>query len=184
MLTLAYIGLSVLGCTYIIVALFLGHFADGDGGGADADGSGHGAEGAAGAFVFPLFSPLALATLFAAIGGYGLIAKYGLRVADSSSILVALPTAFVTAYVVTYAGWRIMQGSRGSSQIRNQDLVGASGEVLTPIPTAGVGEVAAMVGEQRFTAPARTESGGELPRGVAVTVVRMSAGTMIVRPRS
>src|SRR5262245_28999807 len=61
-----------------------GHFGDhgGDGGGGHygVDGGGHGhasaGHGGAAAFHFPFFSPLAVATLFTAIGGWGLIAQH------------------------------------------------------------------------------------------------------------
>src|SRR5262245_55623192 len=117
MLTLAYIGLSVLGCAYIAIASFLGHFDFGshDGGhitsatghdhtsvyGLDSGGHGTATAGDAGAasFHFPFFSPLALATLFASIGGYGLITKHGFDLSDGASLLLAVPAAFVTAYL-------------------------------------------------------------------------------------
>jgi membrane protein implicated in regulation of membrane protease activity len=204
MLTLTYIGLAVLGCGYLAVAVLMGHLFEFSGGsdahaghadaaGADhaaqmdygVDASGHGTAAAGGhgpaAFHFPFFSPLALATLFACIGAYGLISKFGLKVADTPSLLISIPAAFVTAYVVTYLSWRIMSSSRGSSAIRLQDLIGCPAEVITPIPRDGVGEVATLVAGQRFTAPARESEGREVPRGAQVTVLRMSGTTLLVR---
>lgn len=195
---MTYLALSVLGAGYLLFSVFLGHsdIGDGDGGadtggdggdahmdyGVDASGhasaSAHGAHGAA--FHFPFFSPLALATLFACIGGYGLIALYGFRVKDTTSILVAIPAALATAYLVTYAGWRIVGSSRGSSQIRLQDLAGAHAEVITPIPKDGLGEVAALVGGQRYTARAREAQGREVPRGAQVRVLKMVGSTLVV----
>src|SRR5712692_6844931 len=98
MLTMTFLLFALLGCLYVMVAAFLGHADFGGGGHAHApdgghgtetghaassqygiDGTGHGSASAAGggaaAFHFPFFSPLALATLMAAIGGWGLIAK-------------------------------------------------------------------------------------------------------------
>ncbi|MGH7322866.1 MAG: hypothetical protein ACRELA_25035 [Candidatus Rokuibacteriota bacterium] len=200
MLTLTYIALAILGCGYILVSAFLGHLVDvSDGGGhAAGDGGGHhagestygvdaGGHGAASVtavgpteFHFPFFSPLALATLFGSIGAYGLITKYGFRVGDGPSLLVSIPAAAVTAYGVTYLAWRVVMGSRGSSAIRLADLVGVPAEVLTPIPAGGAGEVAATVGGQRFTGPAREAQGREVPRGTFVTVVRTVGGTLVV----
>ena len=197
MLTLAYLALAFIGCGYILVSLLLGHLSDfGHGGEASAgaghavesygfDHSGHGEASASapggGAFHFPFFSPLALATLCAAVGGYGLITRHGFEMSEGRSLMVAVPAALGTAYVITYVGWRIVRGSTGSSAIRLADLAGAQGEVLTPIPAGGVGEVAAMVGGQRFASPAREESGRELPRGCAVVVVRTAGATLLVR---
>jgi membrane protein implicated in regulation of membrane protease activity len=202
-LTLTYLVLAVLGAGYLLISVLLGHsdFGGGGDGSAHADGhapgggeahmdygvdaSGHASASAhaphAPVFHFPFFSPLALATLFACIGGYGLIALYGLRVGDPASILIAIPAALVTAYLVTYAAFRIVGSSRGSSQIRLQDLAGAHAEVITPIPSGGVGEVAALVSGQRFTAPAREADGREVPRGATVTVLRMVGTTLLVK---
>lgn len=199
MLTVAYIALAVLGCAYVLVAVFLGHHGDhagGDGAHAAAHhesvsyGTEHGGQGtatagdgAAAGFTFPLFSPLALATLFAAIGAYGLIAKYGFEVSDAASLGIAFPAALATAYAVTYFSWTVVTGSRGSSAIKVGALAGAEGEVLTPIPAGGLGEVAAFVEGQRFTAAAREAGGGALARGTSVVVERMAGSTLVVRAR-
>lgn len=191
--------LSVLGCGYVVAAVLLGHghFGDtGHGGVAhhaahpDAQvhygvgGGGHGSASAgaqgAPAFHFPFFSPLALAMFFAAIGAWGLIAVRGFGASDTASLTVAIPAALVTAYVVTYAGWRLVVSSSGSSQIRVTDLEGATAEVITPIPERGAGEVAAMVQGQRFSGPAREADGKAVPRGALVTVKTMVGGTMVV----
>ena len=200
MLTLTFLALAVLGAGYLLFSVFLGHSdlggeGHGDAGhhgphGGDAhmdygiDAGGHASASAHGSpaaeFHFPFFSPLALATLFACIGGYGLIALYGFRVEEANSILIAIPAAVVTAYLVTYAGWRIVGSSRGSSQIRLQDLAGAHAEVITPIPAGGLGEVAALVDGQRYTAAAREAHGREVPRGAQVKVLKMVGSTLLV----
>jgi membrane protein implicated in regulation of membrane protease activity len=194
-LTLAYVALAVVGCGYVLVSAFLGH-ADDAGGGHDAsadahggdygvDGTGHGtihaSAGGGAEFHFPFFSPLALATLGAAIGAWGLIAQFGFRLEGDRSLLVALPAALVTAYAVSWASWRVVRGSRGTSAIRLAALAGAVAEVTTPIPEGGMGEVAALVDGQRFSAPAREVEGGALARGASVTVVRMVGNTLVVR---
>jgi hypothetical protein len=198
MLTLLYIAFAVLGVGYLGVSLLTGHLMDvfsgtvaGPGAGADVgatsygvDAGGHGSvsahESAAAEFHFPLFSPLALAMLFASIGGYGLIAKHGFRVGDAASLLVAVPLAFASAYGVTYAGWRLMQGSRASSAFRLEDLVGQPAEVLTPIPAGGIGEVSAALAGQRVAGPAREAQGREVRRGAVVRVVRVVGATLVV----
>jgi membrane protein implicated in regulation of membrane protease activity len=197
-LTLVYIALAIVGCGYVLFASFLGHL---DGGPSDSgpdaadageqaygiEHGGHGSvtagNGAGASFTVPFFSPLALATFFGALGGFGLIAKYGTGVGDAVSLAIAGPAALLIAYAVTYGAWRVMRSSTGSSQIRSQDLAGAAGEVVTPIPAGGLGEVTAMVGGQRFTAPARESGGGALPRGTMVTVEHFSGSTLIVTPR-
>lgn len=148
------------------------------------DGGGHGAVAAkapaAAAFHFPFFSPLALATLVAAIGGWGLIAKYALGAGDAASLAMAIPAAMATAYFVTWAGWRIVSGARANSVISLQDLAGRVAEVTIPIPSGGVGEASVLVDGERYAAPARETAGGAVARGAAVTIV--AAGpTLLVR---
>jgi membrane protein implicated in regulation of membrane protease activity len=206
---LTYIAFAVIGCGYVLISMFLGHFGSMDGGdGADGhaadhggdfadghagdhggmdygvDGHGHGdistSAGALGSFHFPFFSPLALATTFGAIGAYGLIAQFGLRVSNRMSLVVAIPAACATAYLVTYVSWRLAASSVGSSQIRIRELRGASAEVVTPIPASGVGEIAAVVSGQRYTGPAREANGRAVPRGAHVTVKNLVGTTLIV----
>lgn len=199
MLTLMYIAFAVIGCGYVLVSAFLGHLGTEDGGGHGGgehvhvhhaagehyglDGKGHGSTSAGhggGGFQFPFFSPLAISTLLAAVGGYGLIALHGFRVSEGMSLLIALPAAFVTAYGITYAAWRLASGSRSSSVIRLSSMAGSPAEVTVPIPAGGVGEVVAMVDGQRFPAPAREVNGREVLRGTPVQVVQMVGPTLVV----
>jgi len=197
-LTLMYIAFAVIGCGYVLVSAFLGHLGTEDGGHAGGehvhvhhaagehyglDGKGHGSTSAGhggGGFQFPFFSPLAISTLLAAVGGYGLIALHGLRVSDGVSLLVAVPAAIVTAYGITFAAWRLASGSRSTSVIRAASMAGSPAEVTVPIPAGGVGEVIAMVDGQRFPAPAREVKGREVPRGTPVQVVQMVGPTLVV----
>jgi hypothetical protein len=198
MLVLGYVVLAVLGAGYVLVSLLLGHVGDfgSHHAGADAGGthgassgygvdhSGHGhvsaGDGGPAVFHFPVFSPLALATLSAALGGLGLIARFGFGLADRGSLLLAVPGALLVTYAVTWAAWRVAVGSRGTSAIRPEGLAGAPAEILTPIPAGGVGEAAALMDGQRFAGPAREVSGREVPRGAVVKVVSLSGSTLIV----
>jgi hypothetical protein len=196
MLTLAYVVLAVVGALFVAYSALSGHLIDAGGAHADAaghagpdthygvEGQGHAtskaSEGGGASFHFPFFSPLALATLFAALGAWGLIAQFGFHLRDESSLALAVPAALVTAYAVTYLGWRLVSGARGSSAIRMADFAGAQAEVITPIPPGGTGEVAALIQGQRFTAPAREADGKELSRGSLVTVLRTVGPTLVV----
>lgn len=175
------------------------HSADGRSHGGDSGQAGHGqtAYGIAGgghggvhapapaaaSFHFPFFSPLALATLVAAIGGYGLIAKAALGAGDGASLAMAVPAALLTAYAVTYAGWRLVRGSTSSSLIWLEDLEGADAEITVPIPAGGVGEAMTVTGGERYAAPAREVHGMEVACGATVTIVA-TGPTLLVRARS
>jgi membrane protein implicated in regulation of membrane protease activity len=171
MLTLTYIVMAAAGCGVVAITIALGSFFDGDGlhGGVDAG------------FHFPFFSPTALAALAGAVGGFGLIALYGFQASDATSLLIALPAGFGFTYVVTYVAWRLLKGSTGTTALSPEHLAGVSAEILTPIPAGGVGEAAAVVHGERFTAAAREVDGLEIPRGAIVTVVRYAGATLYVR---
>ena len=153
-----------------------GEAAYGIGGG--GHGGVHATAPAAAGFHFPFFSPLALATVIAAIGGYGLIAKAALGAGDGASLAMAVPAAVLTAYGVTWVGWRLVSGSTSSSLIRLEDLAGAAAEVTVPIPAGGIGDAMAVAGGQRYAAPAREVNGLAVARGARVTIV--AAGTTLV----
>lgn len=203
MLTLMYVAFAVVGCGYVLISAFLGHLGVEDGGGHAGghgggehvhvhhsagehyglDGKGQGSTSAGhggGGFHFPFFSPLAVSTLLASVGGYGLIALYGFHLGDGVSLLAALPAAMVTAYAITYVGWRLATGSQASSVIRLSSLPGSLAEVSVPIPAGGVGEVVAMVAGERYAAPAREANGREVARGTPVRVVEMVGPTLVV----
>ena len=168
MLTLTYVALAVAGCGFVLVALLLGQLFDGD-------------AGADGGFHFPLLSPGGLAALAGAIGAFGLIATFGFGLADWPSVLVAVPLGFAFSYAATYVAWRVLVASSGPSAIATADLAGRDAEVITPIPAGGVGEAAALVGGQRYTAAAREVEGRDVPRGAVVTVVRLAGSTLYVK---
>jgi membrane protein implicated in regulation of membrane protease activity len=195
-LSIVYLALAVLGAGYIAIATLLGHLSVDTGpggvehagdasvdygvGGHDGHGSASAGSHDAPSFHFPFFSPLALAALFGCLGGYGLIALYGFNVGEGASLAFALPAALATSYAITYGAWRLVRSSTGSSEIRMSELRGARGEVLTPIPAGGVGEVAVLVGHQRFNAPAREFQGREVARGQVITVREVAGATLIV----
>jgi membrane protein implicated in regulation of membrane protease activity len=175
MLTATFIALGSLGCLYIAFSAFAGHLFDF--GTDDAHSPGHGEDGE---FHFPLFSPLALATLAATTGGFGLIALHAFDVSEGASAAVAIPAAIITTWLVTWVGFRLVKGSRGSSTFTTEAILGATGEVSAPIPEGSVGEVTLLVNGQRFVTTARADPGVSLPRGALIRVRAMSGTTAIV----
>jgi len=158
-----------------------GHGQAADDGGGGGYGAVHTAVPAAESFRFPLFSPLALATMVTAIGGWGLIAKAALHAGDGASLVLALPAAVLTAYGVTWVGWRLVSGSRASSVIYLEALTGEVAEVTVPIPAGGVGEALAVTDGQRYAAPAREVHGSAVARGETVTIVEAAGPVLAVR---
>jgi membrane protein implicated in regulation of membrane protease activity len=197
MLTLIYLILAGMGCFYIAASFLLGHGesgghhghdAGGDAGGDGDGGHGHddahsGEDGAWAKAASPLrsfLSPMAVAMLFAGVGGWGLVAQHAVGLGPSS-LLLALPLGLLTAIGVVNATARLARSSQSpGDEIRMEQFFGAAGEVITPIPAGGVGEVAAIVGGQRYAGPAREIEGRAVPRGTLVTVVEKVGPTLVV----
>jgi hypothetical protein len=173
MLALVYVGLAIVG---LVLAIVFAGFAVGHEGGGPAhhgpDGADHGG--------FSLLSPMTVAILMASIGAYGLIARYGLGVGDDASVLLAVGAGVITAYVVARITWAATRAGRSSTAIAVTSLVGATGDVVTPIPAGGLGEVALIIDGQRYVGPARSVDGAALARGTTITVARMIGTTMLV----
>jgi hypothetical protein len=166
MLDILYIVLALGGLAFVAFAALIGI------GDHDGHDSGH----------FSLFSPLTLAILFASIGAYGLIARYGAGAGETASIVLAVGGGLITAYAVGHAAFRLIASSRGSSAIPAAAFAGATGEVTVGIPVGGVGEVVVMVGSLRHSGPARSADGKAIGTGKSVTVVRLAGSTFIVEP--
>ncbi len=206
LLTLTYVALAVLGAGYLLLSVFLGH--------SDLGGEGHGDAGPitapdahmdygvdasrprlgfrdaphAAEFHFPLLLASRARDAFRLHRRLRPHRSLRVSTADAVSILVAIPAAVVTAYLITYAGWRIVGSSRGSSQIRLQDLAGVHAEVITPIPKDGMGEVAALVEDSVTPLPRGKHKGaksrGEPSEGSEDGGLDASRGVELMRERA
>jgi hypothetical protein len=179
MLGLLYIALALGGTLFVVFSAVTGM---GDGGHIGHVGHDVHGDSSEGAPHFTLLSPLTLAILFASIGAFGLITRYGFGLDDGPSIILSVIGGLGTAYVVARAAGSIIMGARGTSAIKADAFVGSRGEVITSIPVGGVGEVALLLSNQRYTSPARSADGSAIATGAAVTVVRLAGTTLVVAP--
>ena len=69
-----------------------------------------------------------------------------------------------------------------AAAIADYDMIGVLGKVSSPIRHAGTGEMMFSQMGTRRAAPARSESGVEILRGVEVVVTRYERGVAFVRP--
>jgi len=90
-------------------------------------------------------------------------------------------SGIVVGGAVSYAFYRIMQATQASSHARAGEEIGLEAEVTVSIPNGGMGEIAYVVRGSRFTNPARTIDGKELPARVMVKIVKQSGNTYIVQ---
>ncbi len=180
-----YIVLLILGLIYALFLLFTGHLGmDMDAGG-DVDVGGHfdlgGHDGSTEHALSPI-SPLTIATFVTAFGAVGLISKTMFDVSDRGSLVWA-SLGGIAFSAITYIGFLyLFIKPQGSSEVRIADLAGQIGEIITPIPKGGLGEIALVAQGGRVTFSARSRTGEGIGRGTPVKVVRILGGVAFVEP--
>jgi membrane protein implicated in regulation of membrane protease activity len=165
----------VVGLVFTLVSVVAGHFFGGHGD--HVGGSGGHAEAGADSSDMPgisIFSPTIIAAFITAFGGFGLIfsefpATGKTEVSAPLSMVCAMGIAGVL-YVFLRSVFRHTQSSSESHVAR---LVGTEAGVISPIPENGVGEIAYVVSDTRYTAPARTENGTAIGNGKLVKITRV-----------
>lgn len=179
-----YFALLGIGVVYAIFILVSGG-ADADvdvaGGEVDFDAGGdlsfdHGEVG-----INPL-SPITIASFVTAFGACGIVAIDLLKLSGQWSLLVALGGALVIAALASLAYSYFLIAPQGSSEVRTRDVIGAKGEVITPIPAGKIGEIAFVARGTRVTSAARSVDGEAIPRGTIVRVAEIIGSVALVEP--
>jgi hypothetical protein len=181
-----FLGLGFAVLSALMAGVFGGHAGPHvDVGGAEVDLGGIHTNGTHvgptdGSVHFSPLSPVSIALFVTTFGGIGLLLKkFG------TPTVVQLPIAAVSGIVVgglvSYAFYKIMQATQGSSHPRTGEEIGIEAEVTVPIPNDGVGEIAYVVRGTRFTNQARTVDGKELPAHVVVKIVKQVGTTYHVQ---
>jgi len=132
----------------------------------------------------PSLSPVTLASFVTAFGGFGLIALGLLDVSPQVSLLWAGGGGLVLAIIAHFAFGYFLIAPQGSSDVRLSDIVGAVGEVTTPIPAGSLGEVAFVAQGGRVSYPAKSASGADIARGTTVVIEKLVSGVVVVRPQA
>src|SRR6185436_684310 len=145
-----------------------------DGGGALEGGH------SAGNVSFSPLSPVSIALFVSTFGGVGILMKkagFPLYI----HIPVAAFSGIVVGGLVSYAFYRIMLATQASSHARANEAIGIEAEVTIPIPHVGLGEVAYVLRGSRYTNPAKSVDGKELPVSTSVRIVNQVGTTFIVQ---
>ena len=171
---MVFLAIALAGATYSIFSLFFGGDGD-DGDGGDGD---HG-EGAGLAAHLSLRSIAWFATGFGSVGF--LVHRFTQRVLVSS---VAGAMSGVGA--AAFGAWLIGRFKRQqiSSVVRTDDFLDLHGEVCTPIPAQGTGEVSINVKGRLLVKMARSEDASPLASGSLVKVTRVVGDFLIVKRSS
>jgi membrane protein implicated in regulation of membrane protease activity len=126
-------------------------------------------------------SPVTITMFVTAFGGAGLIATHTLALPVLLSLPIALASGLLLAAVTFFTFAKLFQATEGSSEPRVGELVGLEAEVITPIPTQGLGEIAYVARGSRFTAPARSEDGKPHAAHSTVLIERVVGSVFCVR---
>ena len=164
----------VAGLIFTLVSVLAGHFFGhyghvvGSGGHVEAGADSSDAPG------ISVFSPTIMASFVTAFGGFGLIFTqfHATGNAAISAPLSLLGGLVVAGLMYLFLG-TVFRHTQSSSESHVAQLIGAEANVITPIPENGVGEIAYVVGETRYTAPARSDTGAAVANGRTVKITRI-----------
>ncbi len=170
-----YLFCLVVGLVFTLVSVTVGHFFGGHGD--HVGGSGGHAEAGADSSDMPgisIFSPTIIASFITAFGAFGLIFT---EFEPTKKVIISAPLSLISALVV--AGVLVVflrsvfSHTQSSSESHIARLAGTPASVVSPIPENGVGEIAYVVSDTRYTAPARSENGAAIANGKLVTITRV-----------
>lgn len=132
-----------------------------------------------------IFSPVTIGAFLAVFGGLGLITTVGMRLDDRLSLIIAGLAAALISLLVAAVYGRLLIALHGSTNITEQEMIGVTGIVTTPIPVAGMGEVHFEVHGERMSRPARASDGQMIARGATVVIEQViGSGALLVRQRA
>ena len=129
------------------------------------------------------WNPLVIASFVGGMGGFGILGTRLFGFQSFLSLLIALPAGLVLASIVFGLYYLLISQSGRSSAATWQDIRGAPGLVLTPIPATGVGEVTYVALGARYTSAARSVDGKAIPTGTRITVLDVEKTAVVVDVR-
>ena len=179
-----YLGCFLLGLIFAGVSFFLGHDSLHDGH-ADVGTGGHAEAGFdhSGMPGMSVFSPTVICSFVTAFGACGMILS---RFKSTENVLVSAPISLLGGFIIAAGVFSMYSAmfnkTQSSSESRVGTLVGRTATVISPIPAAGVGEIAYVQAGTRYTAPARELSGAAVGTGQTVKIARISESQFFVSP--
>jgi membrane protein implicated in regulation of membrane protease activity len=170
-----YLFCLVVGLVFTLVSVTVGHFFGGHGD--HVGGSGGHAEAGADSSDMPgisIFSPTIIASFITAFGAFGLIFT---EFEPTKKVIISAPLSLISAMAVAGVLFVFLRSvfshTQSSSESHIARLAGTAASVVSPIPENGVGEIAYVVSDTRYTAPARSENGAAIPNGKLVKITRV-----------
>src|SRR5262249_44346199 len=130
---------------------------------------------------FSPLSPVVLSMFVASFGGTGILLKKSLGWSLAMHLPIAAVSGFIVAGIVFAFFYKVFAVAQSSSEARADEVIGQEADVTVPIPHVGLGEIAYTIGETRYTNPARTADGKELPAHTKVRILELVGSTYIVQ---
>lgn len=129
----------------------------------------------------PSLSPITVASFVTAFGAFGLISLGLFDATRQVSLAWAVIGGLIIAIIAHFAFGFFLIAPQGSSDVQFHDIVGAVGEVITPIPADSVGEIAFVAQGGRITYTAKSATGVAIARGSTVLIENVIGGVAVVR---
>ncbi len=132
----------------------------------------------------PSLSPITIASFVTAFGAFGLVATQLFEQSARASLVWATAGGVLVAVIAHFAFGYFLIAPQGSSEVTARDIIGATAEVITPIPVHGVGEIAFVAQGGRVTSAARSVDGAAVERGTTVVVDSLVGSMAFVKPKT
>jgi membrane protein implicated in regulation of membrane protease activity len=192
-LEIVFIGCFFVGLAYAIISAILGGIFGGGEGGAEAGGHfdiqhdivGHvdtsgGTD--TGTIHFSPLSPAVVAMFITAFGAMGMICLKVFNLTPYPSLAIAVLTGVSIAVITFFIFLMLFKVTQGSSESKISEMTGQEAEVITTIPSDGLGEIAYVSKGTRYTAPARSAYRNEIKSHSVVTIEKIAGNTFYVKP--
>jgi membrane protein implicated in regulation of membrane protease activity len=165
-----FLGIAGVGFVFLLISLIFGEiFEHFEGGGFDHS-LDHGGPG--------ILSTRVLSVFVTAFGGFGAVAThYGMGPVPASGVGFASGLFFSS---LIYAFARFLWSQQATTETRSADLVGQTARVVVGIPTAGVGQVRCLLGEELIDKIARSGDDQPIPENAVVRIQEVLGETVIV----
>ncbi len=126
--------------------------------------------------------PMVIVGAITVFGGSGIILSQYTAMAPLRVVVLSLLSAMLVSILVYFAYVRPMKNSENSTGFSVQDLVGKIGEVVTPIPGNGCGEILIRIGAGNTNQIAASLDEEGLAVGTRVVVAEVKDHVLYVFP--
>ena len=185
-LFVVYVVCLGVGLLFTITSAFMSHAFGGHDFGHDGHGDlGTGGHAEAGYNMpgFSPFNPTVIASFVTAFGGFGMIFS---KIEATRNPWISAPLSVICGLAIAaFVFWifhQLFTRTQSSSESQVTALIGATATIISPIPAAGVGEIAYVDNGTRYTAPARVVTGVALQTGQTVKISRIVGSQFYVEP--